>query len=365
MLAHHYLASLELARAAGQSVSELVGPARRALREAGDRASSLYAFPAAARFYREALSLAVETDPELSFRRAEALYRSDDEESEASLEEAREARVASEATERAAEADALLADVWWTRAERDRCFEHLLRAEALVRDGPASAAKARVLRQIARFRALAGEVDEPIRIGSDALAIAEELGLDELRAHALKHVGIAKGNAGYMRNAIADVERSIEIALSITSPEAARGYNNLSAMLWYAGDFPRSHELREETMRIAERLGAASIYRYARSNLGMYLHAGGRWDEAVRLADEIVAESEHDSFYGEEFARRARALIRLSRDDRAGALDDARRGLDVPRRAKDPQTLLPALAVAVRVHFELGLGEVATETCAH
>ncbi len=362
MLAHHYLAALVLARAAGQPVGELVEPARRALREAGDRAFALYSFPAAARFYGEALSLAVDTDPELAFRRAEALYGSDDEERERALEEAREALVASGATERAAEADALLADVWWTRGESDRCFEHLSRAEELVHDGPASPGKARVLSQIARYSALAGEVDEPIRIGSEALAIADELGLDELRAHALNNVGIAKGNAGDMKNAIADVERSIEIALSINSPEAARGYNNLSAMLWYAGDFPRSHELRDETVRIAERLGAASIYRYARSNLPVYLYVAGRWDEAVRLADEIVAESEHDSFYGEEFARRARALIRLAREDRAGALDDARRGLDIARRAKDPQTLLPALAVEVRVNFELGLGEVAVQT---
>jgi len=362
MLAHHYLAALELARAAGQDFAPLVEPAHRALRDAGDRAFALYAFLAAARFYGEALSLATEPDSGLSFRRAEALYRSGDDASESALEQAREALLAAGATERAAEADALLADVWWLRAERDRCFAHLARAEELVSGAPPSAAKARVLSQIARYRALAGEVDEPIRIGSEALAIAEDLGLDELRAHALNNVGIAKGNAGDMKNAIADVERSIEIALSINSPEAARGYNNLSAMLWYAGDFPRSHELREETMRIAERLGAASIYRYARSNLPMYLHAAGRWDEAVRLADEIVAESEHDSFYGEEFARRARALIRLARDDRAGALDDARRGLDVARRAKDPQTFLPALAVEVRVNFELGLGEVAVQT---
>jgi tetratricopeptide (TPR) repeat protein len=263
---------------------------------------------------------------------------------------------------RSGEADALLADVWWSRGERDRCFEHLSRAEELVRDAPPSAAKALVLSQVARFRALAGEVDEPIRIGSEALAIAEKLGLDELRAHALNNIGIAKGNAGDTESAIADDERSIEIALSINSPEAARGYNNLSAMLWYAGELPRSHELREETMRIAERLGAVSIYRYARSNLPLYLYPVGRWDEAVRLADEIVAECESDPYMGEAYVRRARALIRLARDDRAGALDDARRCLDVARRVKDPQTLLPALAVGVRVNFELGLGDVARQT---
>ena len=45
MLAHHYLAALELARAAGQPVAELVEPARRALREAGDRAFGSLCLP--------------------------------------------------------------------------------------------------------------------------------------------------------------------------------------------------------------------------------------------------------------------------------------------------------------------------------
>jgi predicted ATPase/class 3 adenylate cyclase len=364
MLAHHYLAALELSRAARQSTDRFSESARIALREAGDRAFALNAFPAAAGYYGEAVGLAPEADPELLFRRAEALLSFEDDAAEGALEEARSALLEAGSGARAAEADALLADVWWTRGERDRCFEYLSRAEDLVRDAPASFAKARVLSQVARFRALAGEVDEPIRIGSEALAIADELGLDELRAHALNNVAIGKANRGDVRDSVADLEQSIAIALSVNSPEAARGYNNLSAMLWYAGELPRSHALREETMRVAERLGAASNYRYARSNLPFYLHSVGRWDEAVRLADEIVAECDRDSFIGEAYVRRARALIRLARDDGTGALDDAERGLEVARRVKDPQTLMPSLAVEVRVNFELGFGDLARRTAA-
>ena len=364
MLAHHYLAALDLARASGRDVGPLAEPASRALREAGDRASALNAFPAAARFYGEALSLVADPDPELSFERAEALYRSGDDESERALEEARDALLVAGATERAAEADALLADVWWSRGESDRCFEHLSRAEELVRYGEPTAAKARVLSQVARFRALAGEVDVPISVGQEALAIAEELGLDELRAHALNNVAIAKGNRGDIREAIADLERSIEIALSISSPEAARGYNNLAALSWYGGDVRRANELRDEAVRVAERLGAASIYRYARANLPQHRYFAGRWDEAVLFADELVAECERDPQYEESFVRRVRALIRLARDEGAGALEDVRRSLGVAQRAKDPQTLLPALATEVWVNLELGLELEAEHTAA-
>ncbi len=362
MLAHHYLAALDLGRAAGQDTGELAEPAGRALREAGDRASALNAFAAAARFYGEALSLATEVDPELSFRRAEALFRSGDEQSERALEEARAALVASGRNERAAEADALLAEVWWHRGERDRCFEHLSRAEDLVRAAPASAAKARVLSQMSRYRALAGEIDEPIRLGSEALAIAEELGLHEIRAEALNNVAVAKGYRRDVAEAITDLERSIEIALAINSPAAARGYNNLSVFVWFAGDIRRSHELRRQTVDVAERLGAAQLHRYVRTTLPLYAYQLGRWDEGVLLADQIIAESEPDPFYGEGFARDARAQIRLARDDGAGAVADSERSLDLARRAKDPQVLLPALAVATRVNLQLGRTEEARAT---
>jgi class 3 adenylate cyclase/tetratricopeptide (TPR) repeat protein len=57
MVAHHYQAALDLARAAGRDTAELAAPARAALHRAGDRALALSAFPAAAGYYRAALAL--------------------------------------------------------------------------------------------------------------------------------------------------------------------------------------------------------------------------------------------------------------------------------------------------------------------
>ena len=65
MLASHYSRALEYARAAGVQDAELSERGRLALRDAGDRAASLSAWPAAARFYAEALDLWPEDDPEL------------------------------------------------------------------------------------------------------------------------------------------------------------------------------------------------------------------------------------------------------------------------------------------------------------
>jgi hypothetical protein len=57
-----------------------------------------------------------------------------------------------------AEADARLGELWWLRGHRDHAFEHLGRAQALVRGEPASAGKAYVLSELARYRMLADPV---------------------------------------------------------------------------------------------------------------------------------------------------------------------------------------------------------------
>jgi predicted ATPase len=75
MLAHHYLSSLEFARATGDETGSLVESARTALRDAGDRASALSGFAAAARFYGASLELWPPDDPEravLLFNHAKA-----------------------------------------------------------------------------------------------------------------------------------------------------------------------------------------------------------------------------------------------------------------------------------------------------
>ena len=69
MLAHHYLQALALAKASGIEAESLVESARRALRDAGDRAAALYAVRSAERFYDAALELW----PEDGVERAELL----------------------------------------------------------------------------------------------------------------------------------------------------------------------------------------------------------------------------------------------------------------------------------------------------
>jgi tetratricopeptide (TPR) repeat protein len=208
---------------------------------------------------------------------------------------------------------------------------------------------------------LAEENDEAIRIGREALAMAEALGLDELRAHALNNIGVAKINLEDLTG-LDDLERSIEIAVAARSPEAARAYNNLGSVFWTLGDFRRSCVLLDEAVAHGERLGNAAIATYSRLIQIQQLFPQGKWEEGVRRADEFLAACEAgESHYLEGDVRRIRALTRLARDDVQGAVEDLEKMLPAARRAGDPQALGPALLAGARLYVELGRIDTARE----
>jgi len=364
MLAHHYLHALELSRATGQTTADIAEAARDAFKEAGHRAFSLNAFPAAIRFFEEALELGYSDDKErvdVEFRRARALNLAGAEGRDAALEDAREALEAAGDLARAAEADALLAEFWWHRGNRARSLEHLNRARALVEGLPPSSGKALVLSQVSRYRALAEENEEAIKVGEEALAMAETLGLDEVRAHALDNIGIAKFNLGDLTS-LDDLEQSIEIAVAARSPEAARAYNNLGAFVWQLGDFRRACTLIGEAVAVGERLGNAAVAKYSRILQIQQLFGKGEWDEALRRADAFLAACDTgESHYLESGIRQERAEARLARDDVEGALDDLGKMLGPAQEAGDPQALVPALVGAARFQVEVGRVDEAKE----
>jgi len=353
MLAHHYLRSLELRRAAGLPAGDEDARAHAALREAGDRAFALNAYDAAVRYYAEALtSQADDPDrPELMFRLARARHMTGDSLRERALTDAREELLAAGATERAAEADALLAESCWHRSDREACDRHLDDARALIDGLPPSQAKAYVLSQLARYRMLAGRDSEAIDLGQEALAMAERLGLDEVRAHALNTIGTSKNFAGDP-SGIADLEASVEIALTVRSPEAARSLNNLAVLFWTHAEPRRARAVIDEAVRVGKDLGHVSIWRHARAQQISLLVDMGEWESGLRAADEFLAAEQKSA--AEDSLRRRRARIRLGRGDAAGALEDLQTMLRLARAMKDPQARIPTLCSAIRLYVDAG-----------
>ena len=175
-----------------------------------------------------------------------------------------------------------------TEPIRVRSSDHLERAFASVHDLPSSPGKAHVLSQVARYRMLGGADEEAIRIGEEALAMAEELGLVEVQAHALINIGTAKVNLGDA-SGLEDLERAIEIALAAGSSEVARAPNNLAVAVRIPGRPRRCLALLDEAVAHAERLGMANLLRFSQNVQLWVLFQVGAWDVALPPTDEFLA----------------------------------------------------------------------------
>jgi class 3 adenylate cyclase/tetratricopeptide (TPR) repeat protein len=361
LLAHHYLEALEYARAAGQDTADMAARARLALREAGDRALSLGAYRSALPFYAAAVELWPEDDPErprLLLGYGTALFWVESGGSHV-LAEARDALLVLGDREGAAEAETMLGEREWLQGKRDAAFELLESAVERLRDAPPSRAKAYVLGNMSRFLMLAGD-ERAVAIGRETLQMAEELGIDELRSHALNNVGVTRVYGGDL-GGIEDLEQSIAIAEKANSAESLRAYGNLGSILWDLGRLERSSELLEAGRREASRFGLRDPIRwlYGEQVGEWYVH--GEWEKAEQTADEYLAEAETSPYFLEVGWRRARGLIRLAQGDARGALEDAQGAVEFARSAKDPQILYAALAFDARIACASGEKERASD----
>ncbi|MGB2953553.1 MAG: adenylate/guanylate cyclase domain-containing protein [Gaiellaceae bacterium] len=361
MLAHHYLEALRLRRAAGQEEpAPLVERARLAARDAGDRALALGALPAAARFYEAALELWPPQDeerPELLL--AWGRSRVDDVAfDDAVLEEATEGLLRAGKIEAATEAQARLGGIWLNRGDRDKALEHLERGRQLVEKHGPSPAKAFVLQELARVLMI-GHDERAIELASESLQLAEEFGLDAVRARNLNTIGVTRVVAGDS-GGLEDLVRAVAIGAAANSYEEIAASANLTWMTALLGDVRRAGELHEQTCRIADRIGLDSYIRWQQAEHVFHCHWEGRWDEAVATADAFIGDVEAGpSHYMETACRYIRGTIQLARGNGERALADALRATEVARGADDPQSLNPALAFEARARVAIGDAEAA------
>ncbi|TME49020.1 MAG: zinc-ribbon domain-containing protein [Chloroflexi bacterium] len=358
MLAHHYLSALELRRASGQPTDAAFAErALESLREAGARAFSLNAYANAARFFESALELAGEGTPErahLLLRLGRARYFAGDYDA-ALLESASASLLAYGDQESAAESESLVGQVYWVRGEHDQAFAHLGRARELVEGRDVSAARASVASNLSRLLMLEGDDVEAVRGGREALSMAEQLGLDALRAHALNNIGVARVHVGDY-GGFDDIEAAVAVAVEVKAPdEICRALNNLAATLWEFGQLARACTKWEEAAENAARFGQTGQRRFGRGVRVEFLYSLGRWDDSWDAANEFLAEVEAGRpHYLAPRVYTARALVRLGRDDVAGALSDAETALAQAPMAKDLQLLIPIVSGCANVIAESG-----------
>jgi class 3 adenylate cyclase/tetratricopeptide (TPR) repeat protein len=350
MLAHHYAAALEFARASGQPTDELETRARFAFRDAGERALALSAIPTALHFFTNALELWPEEDeawPSLVLRRAQADMWIRQRGEQPLVARALERMLTRGDVEHAAEAELVLAECDWFAGRNDSTFSRMNHARALVADRPSSPSKAKTYAETSRFFMLAGRYAEAVEFGRECLALARELDLRELQANALNNIGSARTALGDVAG-FADLEEAYVIAEAINSPETLRALGNHASIVADNGELVRSRELYEQTVDLSRRLGMTGFVLWCKVELAYLDYMDGSWDAAFAEAEAFLADV-GEVHYMQAVAGHLQAEIMLGRGETERAIAESEGALAFARNAKDPQVLYPALAIHAHV----------------
>jgi class 3 adenylate cyclase len=357
MLAHHYSSALEYARASGREDAQLEQRTRLALREAGDRAFLLAAWPSAARFYAAALELWPAEDlqgPHLRFRLGRARFFLDGTGFDLLKQAVDELEAAGE-LEAAADAAVVVAGALWTRGETEQHDAYVRRAFDLVGDRPDSPARvAAITNQVARL-AFDGRLREVIELAEEGLVAAERLGLGEARVRLLELRAFSRIALGD-RGGFADFPEAIRLATEIHAyPQLQTALNNYMQKQLALGQLEAARESFEQMKRNMERYVTEVQRRWVLGLEGNLEFLEGNWVEAAAAIELYMAEVDAGSpHYLESPTRIFRASMRLAAGDLAGASEDTERALEAARYTNEAQLLGQALIARAGMLLEEG-----------
>ena len=197
----------------------------------------------------------------------------------------------------------MVGEVEWLRGDTASCIDSLEEALTLVDDLPMDRAATEALASLAFVTALLGRPAEAIALAERGLILARDHGLADREVRCLNARGAAlllQGNLEGYTDFMRALTRALEAGLG---HESAMAYHNLAELqLQGAG---HGVEQRDERARPRPR-------RAARPDAGRRLAAGesvalffeaGRWDEALAIADMVIASEARSGP-----ARRARCV---------------------------------------------------------
>jgi class 3 adenylate cyclase/tetratricopeptide (TPR) repeat protein len=350
MLAHHYHEALRLAEAAGLDTSTLRDPARQAFAEGAQRALSLGAGAAAHELAVDALELSLPDDrqrPELQLLAAYASRLIGRDDATELLGPAIEAFASRGDPGRAAEAAVLLGsdyfyrgDITATRSTRERALE-------LARQAPPDASTARALASVSRsYSVLDRNLEGALALAREALALAEEVGDDEIASVALNTIGLARVHSGDP-GGIEDLEQSVERAERAGSVfHHHSALNNLGNALWHVGRISDGSARIHEARALCERYGFVTALLWNDAELVYDAFFRGDLEETETAATRFLANESGSGYqYPAVLATRARAL--LARGQGEDAVADAQQALARLRESAYDAQLAPHLLIGV------------------
>ncbi|MFN2471801.1 MAG: tetratricopeptide repeat protein, partial [Gaiellaceae bacterium] len=195
--------------------------------------------------------------------------------------------------------------------------------------------------------------DTALELCVQAVALAQAIGDDEIRADALVTQGVILATHGEAQG-ITMLEEALHL-VGHRGRVASRAYTNLGIAWAEAGDYRRADAVLERGLEVAERDGEEQGARFMRGNRMGFRYVLGDWDGALALAERFLAEGADQ--YQASAAREVRARIAVARGDTATAMSEITRVVKHARSAGDSQLLWPALVAFARLARRAGCDE--------
>ena len=255
----------------------------------------------------------------------------------------------------AAEAELYLFWDAWNEGRGEEMSARYGRLLELADELEPSHTKAYLLANLAIQLVLTNQHDRALGTASRSLQIAERLGFEDVRAHALNTIGMCRAAKGD-RGGLQQLEQSLALSLEQNQAEnIIRGYKNFGSFLFNYGELGGLVDLYADATAAAERFGDDFHLRWFAVERAVLDFLRGRWDDALEATGAFLSGVEAGApHYMEAPARLCRAQILLARGDVQAALDEASRAVDFGRRSGDAQALYPALAANVCVLVAAG-----------
>ncbi|WP_354642417.1 helix-turn-helix transcriptional regulator [Kitasatospora camelliae] len=226
-------------------------------------------------------------------------------------------------------------------------------AYRLVADLGPTAVQAEVLAMEAAQGMLAYPGREHIAVAERAAAIAREVGAEAVEQHARITLAVLYGEFGDPDRAVEVLTDAIERTRALGSADVlCRGLNNLGCLLQRFGRSEEAARRCREGLRVATSTGLlGTIGACLSGNLVEALISVGRTAEAVEALEDWDNGPSLDA-YPELLDRLRAEILYLEGDfDRAKEYNDRARAADI---ARQPQNVLPAAALAVRIAARQG-----------
>lgn len=283
-LAYHSVQARELAKAG------------RYARLAGERAARMYAHREALSQFELALELLEGDDAgdraDLYDRLGHAAYPLGETElATRAWQAARQLFIELGDPQRLAGVERWLSHVAWSRGDAAAAFAHARTGLAALENGPPCTELAMAYSALSHLYMLSDQHQESLEWGRKALHLAEQLGDERVKAHALNNIGTALCDVGDFTRGIAALEQSLEFAQRADLPyDSIRAYHNLGAQLTQQGNYQRARHVLHECVAFAQRFGweQGPVTISSFTKLILIEIALGNWVEAQQWIDRVL-----------------------------------------------------------------------------